>query len=78
LLESLDLEKYVLGDNDLEPETGGPLEIEHPKDITTKPLSPKDQEDRIRMVFGLTSNDPLPDVNMDTLEQYHAYLLEQE
>jgi uncharacterized protein YodC (DUF2158 family) len=70
------LEEYWLGDDDLEPDAGGPLEIEQPKEIATKPLSPKDQDDRIRMVFGLTSNDPLPDVEMDTLEQYHAYLLE--
>lgn len=71
------LEEYWLGDGDLEPDTDGPLDIEHPKEITTKPLSPKDQDDRIRMVLGLTSNDPLPDVGSDTLEQYHAHLLEQ-
>lgn len=70
------LEEYWLGDDDLEPDTGVPLEIEQPKEIATKPLSPKDQDDRIRMVFGLTSNDPLPDVDMDTLERYHADLLE--
>jgi uncharacterized protein YodC (DUF2158 family) len=70
------LEEYWLGDDDLEPDAGGLPEIEQPKEITTKPLSAKDQDDRIRMVFGLTSNDPLPDVEMDTLEQYHAYLVE--
>jgi hypothetical protein len=75
-IDGLDPEEYVLTGDDLEPETGGPLEIEQPKEIATKPLSAKDQDDRIRMVFGLTSNDPLPDVEMDTLEQYHAYLLE--
>jgi hypothetical protein len=26
------------------------------------------------MVFGLTSNDPLPEVNAKTLEAYHKYL----
>ena len=70
------LEEYWLGDSDLEPDSGGPLEIEQPKEIKTKPLSPKNQDDRIGMVFGLTSDDPLPDVNLQTLEQYHAYLLE--
>jgi hypothetical protein len=54
--------------------TEGPLDIEHPTEIKTKPLSPKDQDDRIRMVFGLTSNGPLPDVDSGTLEAYHRYL----
>ena len=45
-----------------------------PKKITTKPLSPKDQDDRIRMIFGLTSNDPLPEVDDEKLLQYHQYL----
>jgi hypothetical protein len=70
------LEEYWLGDADLERDTGGPLDIEHPTEITTKPLSPKDEDDRVRMVFGLTSNDPLPDVNDELLEQYHEYLRE--
>jgi hypothetical protein len=26
------------------------------------------------MIFGLTSNDPLPDVDDETLEAYHEYL----
>jgi hypothetical protein len=72
--DGLDLEKYWLGADDLEPDTGGPLEIEHPRKITTRSLSPKDQDDRIRMVFGLTSNDPLPDVEEATLEAHHQYL----
>ena len=57
----------------LEPDTGGPLNIEQPTKITTKPLSPKDQDDRIRMVFGLTSNDPLPEVDDEKLEPYHEF-----
>ena len=40
----------------------------------TKPLSPKDEDDRMRMVFGLTSNDPLPEVDDETLETYHKHL----
>jgi len=70
------LEEYWLGDDDLEPDTGGPLEIDHPKEIKTKPLSPKDQDDRIRMVLGLTRNGPLPDVEDETLEMYHQHLAE--
>ena len=72
--DGLEFDQYWLGADDLEPDTGGPLEIEQPKKITTKPLSPKDQDDRIRMVFGLTSNNPLPDVDEETLETYHEYL----
>lgn len=74
--DGLDLEVYGLTGEDLESDSGGPLQIERPKKITTKPLSPKDQDDRIRMVFGLTSNDPLPDANDETLEAYHEYLSE--
>lgn len=43
--------------------------------IITNPLSEKVQDDRIRMVFGLTSNDPLPDPDDDTLHIYHKHLL---
>jgi len=68
------LEEYWLGDDDLERDPGGPLQIEQPTKITTKPLSSKDQDDRVRMVFGLTSNDPLPDANDETLGAYHEYL----
>jgi len=73
-IDGLDAEEYVLTADDLEPDTGGPLDIEQPKKITTKPLSPKVQDDRIRMVFGLTSNDPHPDVDDEALETYHEYL----
>ncbi len=63
--DGLELDECCLGEDDLEPYLGSPLDIEQPKEIKTKPLNPKDQDDRIRMVFGLTSNDPLPDVDED-------------
>jgi hypothetical protein len=72
--DGLDLEEYAWTGDDLEFDTGGPLHIVQPTKITTKPLSPKDEDDRVRMVFGLTSNDPLPDVDDDTLETYRDYL----
>ena len=72
--DGLDLEVYGLTGDDLESVSGGPLQIEQPTKITTRPLSPKDEDDRIRMVFGLTSNDPLPCVDDETLETYHEYL----
>ena len=75
-IDGLDPEEYVLTGDDFESDTGGSLNIEHPAKITTKPLSPKDQDDRIRMILGLTSNDPLPDVDSETLERYCGHLLE--
>ena len=68
------VEEYWLEEGDLEPDTGGPLDIERPKKITTKPLLPEDQDNRIRKVFDLTSNDPLPDVDDETLWIYHQHL----
>ncbi len=73
-IDGLDAEQYALTDEDLVPDTGGSLDIEHPTNITTRSLSPKDQDDRIRMVLGLTSNDTLPEVDAEKLEQYHKYL----
>ena len=72
--DGLEFDQYWIGGEDLEPDPGGPLRIEHPKQITTRPLSRRDQDDRIRMVFGLTSNDPLPDVDDETLKAYREHL----
>jgi hypothetical protein len=72
--DGLELEIYTLTGDDLEPDIGAPREIEQPTEIKTKPLSPRDEDDRIRMVFGLTSDDPLPEVDDDTLETYRDYL----
>ncbi len=68
------LEEYTLNLSCLERDPGGPLDIEHPTEILVEPLSPDDEEDRIRMIFGLTSNDPLPEVDDETLTMYHSYL----
>ena len=72
--DGFEFEEYWRNEEDVEPDPGGPLCIEQPKEITSKPLSPKDQDDRIRMVFGLTSDDPLPDADEDTLRAYQKYL----
>jgi hypothetical protein len=74
--DGFDLERYWLAEDDLEPDEGGPLQIERPEQITTEPLSHNDQEDRIRMVFGLDSNDPLPAADAEMLEIYYEYLAE--
>ena len=70
------MEEYWIGDGDLEPDPGGPLSIEQPTDITPRPLSAKEQGDRVRMVFGLTSDDFLPGVDDDSLETYYDFLVE--
>ena len=72
--DGLDYEQYSIGADDLEPDLGGPLEIDQPRQITTRPLSPTDQDDRIRMIFGITSNDTLPDVDGETLAIYQEHL----
>jgi Calcium binding len=72
--DGLELESMWLGDEDLEPDDGRPVAIEQPKSIVTKPLSEKDQDDRVRMALGLTHDDPLADVTYETLLAYHRYL----
>jgi hypothetical protein len=72
--DGLTFEEYCIDAGDLEPDAGGSLDIEQPVRITTRPLSPADEDDRVRMVFGLTSNDTLPDVDEQTLRAYRQYL----
>jgi len=72
--DGVELERYWLGQDELKSDEGGSLDIEQPEEISTEPLSHKDQDDRIRMVFGLDSNDPLPEVDEETLEVYSEYL----
>jgi hypothetical protein len=74
--DGLDHQTMGLGEEDIEPDEGAPIAIERPPQIVTKPLSEKDQEDRIRMVFGLTHDDLLPEVNHETLLSYYRYLSE--
>jgi len=70
------LEEYWLGEEDLEPDLGEPLAIEQPTTITPRPLSAENQSDRVRMVFGLTSDDLLPTADEDSLETYYDHLVE--
>jgi hypothetical protein len=72
--DALELELMWLGDEDLEPDDGTPVTLEQPTSIVTKPLSEKDQDDRVRMALGLTHDDPLSDVTEETLLAYHRYL----
>jgi hypothetical protein len=72
--DGLELESMWLGEDDIEPATGGPAAIEQPTSIVTRPLNEKDQDGRVRIALGLTGDDPLPEVADDTLRAYHRYL----
>ena len=72
--DGLELESMWLGEGDIEPDTGESAVIEQPTSIVTRRLNEKDQDDRVRIVLGLTSDDPLSEVEDDTLRAYHRYL----
>jgi hypothetical protein len=72
--DGLEEEHSWLGETDLEADIGDPLLMEHPTNIVTRPLRPNDQDDRIRAIFGLTSDDPLPEPDEEFLEKYYEYL----
>jgi len=60
---------------EIEPDSAdAPVEMEQPANLVVRPLSEDDQEDRIRMVFGLTSDDALPAMSDETERQYLDYL----
>jgi len=73
-IEGFEIEEMWLPETDLELDTGQPVPIEQPTKINTKPLSMNNQDDRLRAIFGLTSNDPIPDVAEEWLLKYHSYL----
>src|SRR5271157_5486056 len=73
--DGLDFETMGLGEEDLELDDGTPAPIEQPTEIKTPPLSEKDQDDRVRMAFGLTHDDLLPEVNRKNQFAYYRYLL---
>lgn len=72
--DDLELESMWLDEADLEPDGGEGLAIEQPTALVTRPLNPENQDDRLRALFSLTSDDPLPAVSEETLAGYHAYL----
>src|SRR4051794_13650406 len=72
--DGLEFETMWLGEDDIESDEGKSVPIQEPTAIVTKPLSEKDQDDRVRMALGLTHDDPLPEVSRKTLLAYHRYL----
>lgn len=73
--DEIDADTYWLeeGEVELAPVEGQP-EMEQPTNLATRPLSEDSPEDGIRMVFGLTSDDPLPPINNQTQRRYLAFL----
>jgi hypothetical protein len=61
--DGLGLESMWLDEDDIEPDTGEPAAIEQPTRIITRPLKLRNQDDRIRAIFGRTSDDALPEVD---------------
>jgi hypothetical protein len=73
-VEDLDEHEMYLAEEEIDKLTGDPPPIQQPTRIVFRPLSPKKEDDRIRMALGLTSDDPIPKVCEETLRTYHAYL----
>jgi hypothetical protein len=68
------LECLWLSETDVEPDSGESILIEQPTHLVSRPLSEDDPEDRIRAIFSLTSDDPLPPANLENLRRYARYL----
>jgi hypothetical protein len=51
-----------------------PVAMERPTNLITRPLSMDVADDRIRMVFGLTSDDALPKTDEHAQQQFFDYL----
>jgi hypothetical protein len=72
--DGVEVDSLWLGEADLEPDRGEPAVMEQPTAIRTRPLRTNDQEDRIRAIFDLTSDDPLPAATAENVRKYHAHL----
>jgi len=73
-IDGLDYGVMGLSQEEIEPDDGTPVPIEQPTAIVPRPLSPNDQDDRVRMALGLTRDDPVPNVSAETLMTYYRYL----
>jgi len=74
--DNCDYDAMWLDETELEPDIGEPVSIEQPTNLITRPLRMHDQDDRLRAIFGLTSDDPLPESSERTLSHYHHCLSE--
>jgi Calcium binding len=74
-IDGLDYKFMGLGQEDIEWDDGVLVPIEQPSAIVPRPLAMDDQDDRVRMAFGLTHDDFLPEVNGENHSTYYRYLL---
>lgn len=63
-----------LAESALEPDPGGPVNLEQPTRLVPLPLDHEEPEDQVRLIFGLTSDDPLPEMDEEALAHFHLYL----
>ena len=71
--EGMDADETWLLGKDLEADAGGPLAIVPPQKLEPRPLGGDDPEDRVRAIFGLTSDEPLPGVDRASLRRFHEH-----
>ena len=73
--QSPKLEVHAMGGGSARVRANGrPAVIEQPTNIIIRSLNERDQDDRVRITLGLTGDDPLPEVDEDTLRAYHHHL----
>jgi Calcium binding len=72
--DGLEIERSWLYERELELDTGELVSIEQPATLTPRPLDLGEQDDRLRAVFDLTSDEPLPAPNQERLAHYHRFL----
>jgi hypothetical protein len=73
--DGVDFTGMWLQKEELEADAGGPLRIEQFTKIVGEPASLDEQEDRIRTVFGLIGDEPIPDVDGETLLVFYTHLM---
>ncbi len=74
--DDLNHDTMWLEEDQLVADPGGPVTLDEPVDLQTRPLSTDNPEDRVRMIFGATTDDRVPAVNRDTLETYRRHLVQ--
>jgi hypothetical protein len=74
-IDGLDIGFMGVSQEDIEPDDGTLLPIEPPTAIVPRPLNVDDQDDRVRMAFGLSHDDFLPGVDEEHQHTYYRYLL---
>jgi hypothetical protein len=58
----------------LEEDTGGPLQMEQPTQLRPRPLDRSNPLDRAQSIFGLTSDDPIPEPDPARFARFHEHL----